>query len=154
MRAQKLYCITFAYEWQIRNEGEPNVFRFVTSFQSSRIASSAATASAPRSPDGSGFHLHLHYIHANTAHTTHKHSYTYSTHNCICVCAYLRLCKTRSDMYTIVLPFQLYTNTNKKWEWYTIATSAVCARLYAGVCMCVPEHSPVLASPKTQWQTK
>lgn len=53
-------------------------------------------------------------------------------------------------MYTIVLPFQLYTNTNKKWEWYTIATSAVCARLYAGVCMCVPEHSPVLASPKTQ----
>lgn len=132
--------------------------------QSSRIASSAAAAaaSAPRSPvwlcwrrrrrrwrqAGSGFHLHIYITYMQTAHstqhTTHN-THTYSTHNCICVCAYLRLCKTRSDMYTIVLPFQLYTNTSKKWEWYTIATSAasrdVCAGIGISVCVGVPEHT-------------
>lgn len=79
--------------------------------------------------------IYIYITYMQTQHTA-THSCIYSTHNCICVCAYLRLCKTRSDMYTIVLPFQLYTNTNKKWEWYTIATSAVCACECRGMYVC------------------
>jgi len=104
-------------------KGEPNVFRFVASFQSS-----AASAVILR------IHAYVKYLCAC----------------CVCsvlfvsvfVCVYVRLCKTRTDMYPIVLPFELYTNTIKKWEWYTIATSdcgslrvCVCLRLSA-LCVC------------------
>lgn len=152
MRAQKLYCITFAYEWQIRNEGEPNVFRFVTSFQSSRIASSAAAASAPRSPDGSGFHLHLHYIHANTTHSTHTHAYTALT--IVYVSVRISDC-AKPDPICIRLCCRFnYTPIPTKSGSGIQLRPLLCVRVYVRVCMCVPEHSPVLASPKTQWQTK